>query len=342
VSSGAASIVLVTFPDYDTRHEAIGGALTAAGLDIRLAPKRGPRSTAELSELLIGAVGAIASTDPFTADVMREAVDLRVVARVGVGVDTVDVEAASDLGIQVVTTPGANDQSVADHTIGLMLAVLRRIPELDLDVRRGGWNRTGAYAARQLTGTTVGLVGFGRIGRGVAARLRGFDVELLVHDPLLPPDGPHTSIPLDDLLQRSDIVSIHCPLTESTRHLIDARALQSMRPGAILVNTARGEVVDERALADALGSGAIGGAGIDAFALEPPLGSPLLELSNVVVSPHNGGLSTVSIEAMTRRVTRSVIEAASGGVATDLLNPRALESRARLEAWRRNSTAGKG
>jgi phosphoglycerate dehydrogenase-like enzyme len=320
-------IVLVTFPDYDTQHPSIGGALTAAGLDIRLAPKRGPRTPAELIRLLDGAVGAIASTDPFTAEVMSAAPDLRVIARVGVGVDTVDVEAACELGIQVVTTPGANDQSVADHTIGLMLAVLRRIPELDADVRAGGWNRTGAHAARQLTGATVGLVGCGRIGRQVAARLAGFDVELLVHDPLLPPDSPHTSIGLHELLRRSDVVSIHCPLMATTRHLIDADALASMRPGAVIVNTARGEVIDEAALIDALQSGRIGGAGIDAFADEPPTGSPLLTMRNVVLSPHNGGLSTRSIEAMTTRVTRAVIEVAAGGVATDLLDRRALDHR---------------
>jgi phosphoglycerate dehydrogenase-like enzyme len=317
--------VLVTFPDYDTRHPSIGGALTAAGLDIRLAPKRGPRSPSELIELLDGAIGAIASTDPFSADVLRATPSLRVIARVGVGVDTVDVDAASALGIQVVTTPGANDQSVADHTIGLMLAVLRRIPELDADVRAGGWNRTGAYAARQLAGATVGLVGFGRIGRRVAARLAGFDVDLLVHDPMLPADTLHASIPLDALLRRSDIISIHCPLTESTRHLIDAEALAVMRPGAVIVNTARGEVVDELALVDALRAGRLGGAGIDAFADEPPSGSPLLGMPNVVLSPHNGGLSTVSIAEMTSRVTRAVIEVAAGRVATDLLNPRALE-----------------
>jgi phosphoglycerate dehydrogenase-like enzyme len=317
--------VLVTFPDYDMQHPSIGGALTGAGLDVRLAPKRGPRSTAELIRLLDGAVGAIASTDPFTVDVMRAAPGLRVIARVGVGVDTVDVDAATSLGIQVVTTPGANDRSVADHTIGLMLAVLRLIPELDADVRAGGWNRTGTHAARQLAGCTVGLVGFGRIGTRVAARLAGFEVDLLVHDPLLPPDSPQASIPLDELLQRSDVVSIHCPLTASTRHLIDAEALAMMQPGAVIVNTARGEVIDEAALADALGTGRLGGAGIDAFADEPPIGSPLLTMPNVVLSPHNGGLSTVSIEDMTSRVTSNVIDVVAGGVATDLLNPGALE-----------------
>ena len=244
----AAPIVLVTWPDYDVDHPALGGALTAAGLELRLAPKLGARTPDELADLLGGAVGAIVSTDPFTADVLRAAVDLRVIARVGVGVDSIDLDAASERGVQVATTPGANEQAVADHAVGLMLAVLRRIPELDQDVRDGGWHRTGPFTPRQLTGATVGLVGYGHIGRRVASRLRGFDVELLVHDPALPAGGPETSIALDDLLGRSDVVSLHCPLIASTRHLIDARALGLMRPEAVLVNTSRGGVVDERAL----------------------------------------------------------------------------------------------
>lgn len=322
-------VVLVTFPAYDLEHPEIGGALTAAGLGVRLAPKAGPRSEAELIDLLDGAVGAIASTDPFTADVMRAAPALRVIARVGVGFDTVDVEAASELGIQVVTTPGANDQSVADHTLAMMLAALRRVPELDRDVRAGGWNRSAEYVPRQLTGSTVGLIGLGRIGGGVARRLAGFDVELLVHDPFLGPDSPYISTPLDELLGRSDVVSIHCPLTEATRSLVDARALATIKPGAVLVNTARGGIVDEAALIEALRSGRLGAAAIDAFEIEPPAGSALLTLPNVVLSPHNGGLSDVSIAEMSKRVTRAVIAVAAGGTAGDLLNPGALDNRER-------------
>ena len=139
-------------------------------------------------------MGAIVSTDPFTADALETAIDLRVIARVGVGVDSIDLDAASAAGVQVATTPGANEHAVADHAVGLMLAVLRRIPQLDRDVRAGGWHRTGPFTPRQLTGATVGLVGYGHIGRRVAARLRGFDVQLLVHDPALPAGGPETSI----------------------------------------------------------------------------------------------------------------------------------------------------
>jgi phosphoglycerate dehydrogenase-like enzyme len=320
-------VVLVTFTAFDTEHPEIGGALTAAGFDIRLAPRLGHRTEAELIELLDGAVGAIASTDPFTADVMRKSPELRVIARVGVGYDTVDVDAATELGIQVVTTPGGNDQAVADHTVALMLALLRRIPELDADVRAGGWRRSGGDVPRQLTGATVGLVGMGRIGRGVARRLTGFDVELLVHDPALDDSSSTPSVPLEALLECSDIVSLHCPLSASTRHLVDAAALARMKPGAILVNTARGGLVDEAALAEALRAGRLSGAAIDAFESEPPLASPLLGLDNVVLSPHNGGLSDVSIFEMTRRCTAAVIAAVQGGAAPDLLNRPGLDNR---------------
>lgn len=310
-------IVLVTWPDYDTDDPELGGALRAAGLELRLAPKLGQRSPEELSSLLDGAFGAIASTDPFTADVLADAIDLRVIARVGVGYDSIDVAAATAFGVQVATTPGANEHAVADHTIALMLAVLRRIPELDRDVRTGGWNRTGRYAPRQLAGSTVGLIGCGAIGRLVAKRLAGFDVELLIHDPVL----GDASVPLDELLVQSHVVSLHCPLLPGTRHLVNGRTLQLMRSDAVLVNAARGAIVDEAALVDALRSGTIAAAALDVFELEPPTRSPLLAMDNVVVSPHVAGISTASIAEMTRRATRAVLDVAAGRPPADLVNP---------------------
>jgi len=264
--------------------------------------------------------GAIVSTDPFTASVLAGAADLRVIARVGVGYDSIDIGAATAQGIRVVTTPGANAQSVADHTIGLMLAILRRIPELDRDVRRGGWNRTGSYAPRQLSGSTVGLIGCGTIGALVADRLRGFAVELLIHDPAL----GDASTPLDELLGRSHVVSLHCPLLPGTRHLINADTLALMRPDAVLVNAARGPIVDEAALADALRTGVIAGAALDVFESEPPGESPLLTMGNVVVSPHTAGISTASVIEMTRRATRAVLDVAAGRTPPDLVNPESL------------------
>jgi phosphoglycerate dehydrogenase-like enzyme len=322
----------------------LGHALLEAGLQVRLEPKRGVRTPDQLSAILDGAVGAIVSTDPFTADVLDRAHDLRVISRVGVGFDSIDVEAASAHGIQVATTPGGNEEVVADHTLGLMLALLRRIPELERDVRRGGWNRTGRYVPRQLAGATVGLVGCGAIGRLVAERLAGFGVRLLIHDPALehpasPMRSRHNvsssvtradlgdrSTPLDDLLRDSTVVSLHCPLLPSTRHLIDADALRLMRPDAVLINAARGALVDEAALIQALQDDVIAGAALDVFEVEPPDAAlALFSMDNVVVSPHIAGLSTVSVAEMTRRATRAVLDVVAGRPVEHLVNHQALE-----------------
>jgi phosphoglycerate dehydrogenase-like enzyme len=309
--------VLVTFADFPADHPDVGAALRAAGLELRLAPKLGPRSEAELAALLPDVVAAIVSTDPFTGAVLRGAPALRVIARTGVGFDTIDLDTATGLGIQVVTTPGLNEHAVADHTIGLILAWLRMIPQLDGDVRGGGWNRSGTYLPWQLTGSAVGIVGYGGIGRQVAARLAGFGCDLLVHDPVLASGGPVESTPLDELLARSRIVTLHCPLLPDTRHLINARTLALMPAGGLLVNTSRGPVVDEAALVSALASRHLGGAALDVFEYEPPdPASPLLTMSNVILSPHNAGLSDVSALDMSRACAQAVLAVVAGGVAT--------------------------
>ena len=318
--NGEAPIVLITFPDYDTEHSQHGGALTAAGYVMRMAPKRGLRSTAELLALSHDVSAAIVSTDPFTVEVLRDSPSLQVIARVGVGTDSIDVTAATDLGVAITTTPGANEETVADHAIALMLALLRRVPEQDAAVRRGEWNRTGPHTPLLLTGCTVGLIGYGHIGQLVARRLAGFDVELLVADPALAGSQSPRVMELDELLASSDVVSLHVPLIPTTRHLIDARALRLMQPHAILVNTSRGGVIDESALIQALDDGVIAGAALDVFEVEPPHDSPLLAMPNVVVSPHVGGLSTKSVDVMISRATASVIDVLEGRVPDGLVN----------------------
>jgi len=313
--------VLVTWPDYDMDDPELGRALLGAGLDVRLEPKRGARTPEQLAPMLDGVIGAVVSTDPFTAAVIDDAPELRVISRVGVGYDSIDVDAASAAGVQIATTPGGNERVVADHTLALVLALLRRVPELERDMRKGGWNRTGRYMPRQLSGETVGLVGYGAIGRHVAERLRGFGVDLIIHDPELGDD----STPLVDLLTRSTVVSLHCPLLPATHHLINAETLRLMRPDAVLVNAARGPIVDEAALIDALQAGVIAGAALDVFELEPPAESPLLSMENVVVSPHIAGLSTVSVAEMTRRATRAVLDVVAGRPVEHLVNRQALE-----------------
>ncbi len=327
IDGGKAPVVLITFPDYDTDHPQHGGALTAAGYTMRIAPKRGPRSPDELLVLCADAAGAIVSTDPFTADVLRDSPCLQVIARVGVGIDSIDVTAATDLGVAITTTPGANEATVADHAVAMMLALLRRIPLNDVEIRNGEWNRTGPHTPLLLTGCTVGLVGYGRIGRLVARRLAGFDIELVVADPALDASGAESprAVELDELLACADVVSLHCPLIPATRHLIGRRALQLMQPHAVLVNTSRGGVVDETALIKALEDGVIAGAALDVFEVEPPHHSPLLAMPNVVVSPHVGGLSTKSVDVMIRLATASVIDVIEGRVPAGLANPAILD-----------------
>jgi phosphoglycerate dehydrogenase-like enzyme len=325
--------VVVTWPDYDADGDQMGRALAREGLDVRLAPKLGARSPLEVRALVQNAVGAIVSTDPFDAGVLASSPALRVIARVGVGIDSIDLDAATAHGVAVTVTPGVNEATVADHTIALMLAALRRICEQDAAVRRGEWNRTGEHAAWLLSGGTVGLVGFGHIGRIVAERLRGFDVRVVVNDPIEPRDAGVETMGLDALLASSDVVSLHVPLLPSTRGLIGAREMALMSPRAILVNTARGPIVDEDALADALESGRLRAAALDVFADEPPMGSRLLGLRNVVLSPHSAGLSTTSVRDMTRRATASVIDVLRGRAPAHLANPDVLDHALFARAW---------
>jgi phosphoglycerate dehydrogenase-like enzyme len=324
-NAAAPRTVVVTWPDYDVGDERLGGALEAAGLTVRLAPKLGDRSVAEVRALVADADGAIVSTDPFDATVLAAAPALRVIARVGVGVDSIDMGAATAHGVAVTVTPGANEATVADHTIALMLAVLRRVCEHDAAVRRGEWNRTGEHLPWVLSGTTVGLIGYGRIGRLVARRLLGFDVRVLVCDPRAPSGAQVEVVDLSTLLAESDLVSLHAPLEPGTARLIGAAEIGRMRPGAVLVNTARGGMIDEAALVGALRHGRLRGAALDVFADEPPRDSALLGSSRVVVTPHVAGLSDRSVDEMTRRATASVIEVLSDRRPRDVANPAVFE-----------------
>ena len=318
--------VTITWPDYRVDAATLGGALRDAGLEPRLAPKLGARTPAELKGLLVGSVGAIVSTDPFDADVLGGSPDLRVVARVGVGTDSIDLAAATERGVVVTVTPGANEATVAEHTIALMLSLVRRICEQDAAARRGEWNRTGPHLPGSLRGSTVGLVGLGRIGRQVAKRLRGFDVRILATDPSVRSADPGVElVALPALLAASDVVSLHAPLGPATAGLIGRDEIRAMRPGAMLVNTARGGMIEEPALLEALQDGHLGGAALDVFADEPPAGNGLLGLPNVVATAHVAGLSERSVDEMTHRATASVVDVVAGRRPADVANPAAFD-----------------
>jgi D-3-phosphoglycerate dehydrogenase len=239
------------------------------------------------------------------------------IIRTGSGTDNIPVAEATARGILVANTPDALTEAVSDHAIGLLFAVIRQIAIQDAAVRRGVWDRTVAWPNWHLHGQTLGLVGFGRIPRLVARKLSGFELSMLAFDPYA--DGSEfdrlhvRSVDLDALLQESDFVSVHCPLTPATFHLFDAQRLQRMRPHAVLVNTSRGPVIDEQALVRALREGWIGGAGLDVLEQEPPApDNPLFALPNAVITPHIAGYSDEYLDRSWQFSVQTALDLASG------------------------------
>jgi phosphoglycerate dehydrogenase-like enzyme len=248
----------------------------------------------ERRRLLSRADFVLVATAPITEEMMRAAANLKLIQHQGVGYDTTDVAAAARLGIPVGLTPEGTTVGVAEHTILLILAVYKRIVQAHSSLRDGHWLQFALRpSSYELAGKTLGLIGMGRIGRAVARRAAVFDARILYEDPEVSLSAAEEQelgarkVERDELLMASDIVSLHVPLTEGTRRLIAARALSRMKENAILINTARGPLVDEQALIGALRAGKIGGAGLDVFEKEPPdPSSPLFSLENVVATPH--------------------------------------------------------
>lgn len=225
------------------------------------------------------------------AELIAAGSSLRGVVRAGVGLDNVDVRAAQAAGVQVVNTPGVNAVSVAELTVGLLLSLMRHIPEAAQHVRESRWDRS-AFLGGELAGKVLGIIGMGRIGTQVARRLAAFDMEILAHDRYLPDEDIRRAgaepVELDELLRRCDAVTVHLPKTSETAGLLGERELALLKPTARLVNTARGGIIDEDALARALRHGRIAAAALDVFGVEPPEDSPLLGLRNVLPTPHLG------------------------------------------------------
>jgi D-3-phosphoglycerate dehydrogenase / 2-oxoglutarate reductase len=276
--------------------------LAESPLDVRFANQDRPLDEAELMELVRGCEGLIVGVDPVTERVL-EAGPLRVVVKYGSGTDNIDLGAAERLGVKVSSTPGANARSVAELTIALLFALARHVVAHDRAVRAGSWSR---LAAIELAGKRLGVVGYGAVGRDVARLATSLGMDVVAHDPFVKSDEVKL-VGLDDLLASCDAVSLHVPLDDSTRGMIGAKALGRMRSGALLVNTARGGLVDEGALADALLSGRLGGAALDAFAVEPPSGSPLLGLDNVVLSPHAGAATAEATQRTALQAVRQLL-----------------------------------
>src|SRR5262249_4841779 len=282
-------------------------------------------SAEELADRIGGYDGIVVrSATKVTADLIDRGARLKVIGRAGTGVDNVDVDAATRRGIIVCNAPDANSLSAAEHTIALILAQARNVPQAHARLVDGKWERS-KFGGIEVTGKTLGVVGLGRIGQMVAERARGLRMRVIAYDPYVAEGrfrelGVERADTLDELLATSDVVTLHMPATNETRGMIDAAALARMRPGARLVNVARGDLVDEAALADALRSGHLAGAAVDVFPSEPATESPLFGLPGVVVTPHLGASTVEAQDRAGAAVAEQVAAALTGGLVTTAVN----------------------
>jgi len=277
---------------------------------------------ADLRAKIAQADAWIVAFHPIGAALMDAAPRLRIIAKHGVGVDNIDIPAATARGIVVTTAPSANDQAVADLTMALLLSLLRRIPEANASVKAGRWER---FPGCGLSGKVLGILGLGRIGQNLARRARGFGVELIGADPCWPDEAARDlgvrRVEPNDLFAQADIISLHAPLTAETTGLVGEAAIAAMKPGVWIVNTSRGKVVDEKAMYEALKSGHVAGYATDVFEREPPVTSPLLALPNVVATPHMGTHTRESLKLMGDRVADAVLHVFRGERPEFVVNP---------------------
>jgi D-3-phosphoglycerate dehydrogenase len=297
-----------------------------AGLGLEL---RQCRTEEEVAAACRDAAGLIVQYAPITRAVLSSLPRCRVVVRYGVGTDTVDIDAATDVGVAVCNVPDYGVEEVSDHALALLLALGRGIVTLDRAVRGGDWSLASAPGVRRLRGRVLGLVGLGRIGRAVARKAVALGLEVVAHDPAAAPPAPGvTPVGLDELLARSDFVSLHAPLQPATRHLFDDAAFRRMKPGAFLINTARGGLVDTDALTRALAEGRLAGAGIDVLEQEPIAPDhPLLEQPNCLLTPHAGWFSQDAFAELKTKAAQEAVAVVTGAVPRYCLNPQVLGAR---------------
>jgi D-3-phosphoglycerate dehydrogenase len=323
VNARRADLVAAPIPVVLVAEELSPAAIAQLESGFELRHVDGSDRAALLSAL--GGVDAVIvrSATRIDAEALAQAPNLRVVARAGVGLDNVDVEAATKAGVMVVNAPSSNTVSAAEHAVGLLLAVARNVPQAMASLKAGEWQRS-RFTGTELYGKVAGILGLGRIGELVAQRLAAFCLQVIAYDPYVPTARAAQLgvrlVGLDELLAEADFISVHLPKTAETSGLIGERELRLVKPGVLIVNAARGGIVDENALALALKDGRVGGAGIDVFATEPPADSPLLAFPNVVVTPHLGASTHEAQEKAGTQVARSVRLALSGEFVPDAVN----------------------
>jgi len=319
--------VLLSSRSFGSITEVGERLLTEAGLDVRrILPGERPLTEEKLIQIVARETPEIiiCGAEPITKRVM-EASHLSMIMKHGVGIDNIDIQAATDLKIAVANAPGTNTEGVADLTIAMMLALLRGVFQAVRSTKAGGWDR---FVGHELGELSVGVVGTGRIGLSVIHRLQGFGSNVLAYDIIenkeLAEELNFQYVNLKSLLQRSDVVTLHAPLATGTKNLIGREELGLMKSTAYLLNLARGELIDEEALHEFLQQKRIAGAAVDVYAVEPPQSSPLLRLDNVLATPHIAAYTYESMERMDRVCAQTIIETLRGNVCSNILNPQVL------------------
>ena len=291
--------VLITPRSFGKHSEVPFRMLEEKGISITRNETGGIMTEEDMKTAIAGASGVIIGVDPLNASVLAEAPELRAVAKYGVGTDNIDLKYCEEKGIKVSITTGANSEAVADYTFALILALARKVIEIDSHCREKDWTK---ITTSDVGGKTLGLIGLGSIGKGVVKRAKGFGMEVLAYRRNWDEDyGREAGVEhatVDEICKRSDFISLHTPLTEETKNIIGGRELEMMKPGVFIINTARGGLIDEDALLAALESGRIGGAGLDVFAHEPPDDERWYGLKNVVMGSHCGASTTGAAESM--------------------------------------------
>jgi D-3-phosphoglycerate dehydrogenase len=323
------ALVAVTdhvFPDLDRERALLG----QAGHDVRF--RANAATVDEVRAAVEGADAVLNCYAPMPAEVIRGLDRCLVIARYGIGLDTIDLEEATAKGIVVTNVPDYCIDEVSDHALAMIMSLARGVALLDRRVRGGAWSPSDARPIHRLRGRTIGLVGFGRIARALAAKVTPLGLRVVTFDPFVPDDAVREAgaepVTLGELLGEADVVSIHAPLTADNRHLIGAAELARMKPHAILVNTSRGPLIDVDALRTALSEGRLGGAGLDVLEVEPPSpGDPLLHRDDVVITPHAAFYSEESLRELQRKAVEQVIEALAGRTPPYAVNAEAIAAR---------------